>query len=350
MSVYVLLLFMTVLLLPITRARIKDSDKIYIFCAYTILWIFMGTRGSSVGTDTSMGKYIFLVESSLPWQEINITYLGWSAMCKIVGLFDGGYILFQALISGIIVYSVARFIYYYSKDIVFSTYLFVCTYTYCTAFNAMRQMCAVAFVLQAAVEIIKNRKKFALALWVIACTIHFTAVASVPILWVLLKSQSIDLQRMLKKLIIITTLIVILSEQMINLAQLVAPHYKIYIGTNLSARGRTIIIQFLYLLILIVGWTTYCHTDISELKGVILISFISICIGIVGARNVLFIRMNAYYSVFLICAIPNIIRKIMLNKESVFIANLCIGIILFIPYVIQLKGNYSNVVPYLFYK
>lgn len=349
MSVYVLLLLMTVLLAPITSLKIKDSDKIYIFCVYTILWIFMGARGNSVGTDTAMGKYIYLVESLLPWKQINLTYLGWSALCKIVGLLDDEYILFQMAVSGIIVYSFARFIYYYSENIVFSTYLFVCTYTYCTAFNTMRQMCAIAVVLQAAVEILNNRKRLALVIWAIACTIHFTAVVSLPIIWVLCKSQSVDLQRMLKKIVIIATLIVLLSEQIINLVLLIAPHYEIYIGSNLSARGRTIIVQFFYFFILIIGWNIYRHTDNSRFKGAVIISFISVCIGIIGANNALFIRMNAYYNVYLICSIPDIVKRIMRNKRSIAIANICIGLVLLVPYIIQLKGNYSNVIPYLFY-
>lgn len=341
---------MTILLAPITSKRIKDGDKIYIICMYTILWFFMAARGDTVGTDTAMGKYIFQVESTLPWQEINITYLGWSTICKIVGLFGGGYILFQGLVSGIIVYSVARFIYHFSDDIVFSTYLFVCTYTYCTAFNIMRQMCAVAFILQAAVEALKNNRKLMIAMLMVACSIHFTAVASAPILWMLIKTQSIDLKKLLKKISIITILVVALSEQLIHFVLLIMPHYKIYVGENISSGGRTIIVQLLYLLILIMGWKVYSHIDDSKFKGVVLVSIVSVCIGIVGASNALFVRMNAYYSIFLICAIPNIIRGIMKKNGSVAISNICVGIILFIPYIIQLEGNYSNVIPYLFYR
>lgn len=350
MSVYILLLFIPVLFSPILNTKINNRDKAYIFCVYIVLWFFMAARGNLVGADTSMGKYIFNVEAALPWRKINMTYPGWSAMCKIIGMVDARYILFQALVSAIIVFSVARFVYVFSDDIVLSSYLYVCTYTYCTAFNVMRQMCAVALILQASVEMIKNRKKIALVIGLMACTIHFTAVVGLPILWVLSKAHEMDFQRLLKRVFVIGAFVVLLSDRLVNSLLLLVPHYSIYIGADSSTGGRTIMLQLIYLIVLVIGWKVYGHTDNSKFKSVILLSLISVCIGIFGAKNVFIMRVSAYFSIYVICMIPAVFRRVMRGKESKIIANVGIGLLLLIPYFIQLNGNYSGVVPYSFYK
>lgn len=345
MGIYLFLAAIPILFSGLMHVNVKASKKVYMVSVFTVFGIVMALRGASVGSDTTMGKYIFNLEVSRSWNQIDLTYPGWSVLCKVIGSLGGDYIVLQALASGIIIYGIARFIYIFSSSVVLSSYLFIASYTFCSALNVMRQMCSVSLVLLALVNLYEHKEVSSIFLMIGACTIHATAIASLPIYWVFKKITALNYKKVLSSLLIIALVFFFSYNRLIEMVSAIIPHYSSYLDMDASIGGRTIYVQLIYLIFVVLGYI-YGIQESAKYKGIMIIALISVCIGIIGAKNAFFLRINYYYTIFMLCALPNAISKVVRDQKSLLYINVGTILVFLIPYVIQLNANYSNVIPY----
>ena len=345
MGIYLFLAAISILFSWFTHAKLKTPKKVYLVTVFAVFGVVMALRGTTVGSDTTMGKYIFNQEVSRSWSQIDLTYPGWSILCKLIGLFGGDYIILQILASSIIIYGIARFIYVFSSNVILSSYLFIASYTFCSALNVMRQMCAVSLVLLAIVNLYEHKKVPCILLMIVACTIHTTAIAGLPICWVFKKTTATNYKKILGGLLIVALLLFLFYDKLIALITTIAPHYSSYLDMDASIGGRTVYVQLFYLVFVVLGYI-YGTRESAEYKEIMIIALISVCIGIMGAKNAFFLRINYYYTIFMLCAVPNAIKKAVRDQKSELFANVGTVLIFLIPYIIQLNANYSNVIPY----
>lgn len=345
MGLYLFLAALPILFSGLMHAKVKDPKKIYLVTVFTVFGVVMALRGTTVGSDTTMGKYIFNQEVLSSWSQIDLTYPGWSILCKLIGLFGGDYIILQILASGIIVYSIARFIYVFSSNVVLSSYLFIASYTFCSALNVMRQMCAVSCMLLAIENLYEHKKAPCILLIIAACAIHTTAIASLPIYWVFKNTTAFNYRKILGWLLSVAFLLFISYDWLIEIMSAITPHYSSYLDMDASIGGRTVYVQLFYLIFVVLGYT-YGAPESAKYKGIMIIALVSVCIGIMGAKNAFFLRINYYYTIFMLCAVPNAIEKAVHDQKSEFVAFIGTVLVFLIPYLIQLNANYSNVIPY----
>lgn len=348
MAIYLFLAAIPILFSGLMEVRTGKSRKFYTALVFSLFGIIMALRGTTVGSDTTMGKFIFQHEVSQSWEQIDWTYPGWSALCKIIGFLGGNYFILQVVASAIVVYGIARFIYEFSSNVVLSSYLFIASYTFCSALNVMRQMCAVSLVLMAIVKMCGQKKKTSIFLMIVACTIHTTAIAGLPIYWIFYKITSSNYKRMLCGLLVMSCLLFLSYDRLIAIIELATPHYSSYLDMDASIGGRTLYVQLFYLVFVILGFC-YGTRESAKYKGIMIIALISVCMGIMGAKNAFFLRINYYYSIFMLCAVSNAIEKAVCDKKSELLATVGTMLVFLIPYVIQLNANYSNVIPYSVY-
>lgn len=345
MGIYLFLAAVPILFSCLMHAKVRTPKKFFLITVFTVFGTAMALRGTTVGSDTTMGKYIFSLEATRSWSQIDLTYPGWSALCKIIGLFGGDYIILQVFASGIIVYGIARFIDVFSSNAVLSSYLFIASYTFCSALNVMRQMCAVSLVLLAIVNLYEHKKVLCILLMVAACTVHTTAIAALPICWVFKKTTALNYKRILGGLLIVALLLFLFYDNLVAIMTTIATHYSSYLDMDASIGGRTVYVQLFYLLFVVLGYI-YGVRESAQYKGLMIIALISICIGIMGAKNAFFLRINYYYTIFMLCAVPNAVKKAVQDQKSELFASVGTVLVFLIPYVIQLNANYSNVIPY----
>ena len=77
------------------------------------------------------------------------------------------------------------------------------------------------------------------------------------------------------------------------------------------------------------------------------LSVIEGIIGIIFRHNTMMLRMQLYFSVFMISCIPNCVERMWLNKRIKCICNIMICVVMIIPFCVQLKENYGRIIPYL---
>ena len=350
MRIYLFVLAATELYTFILYTRLKGKRGCYLFLTFFTMWFFMAFRNVSVGSDTYMGRLIFESEKRKSFWELTPLYPGWSILCKFTNLFGGKYIVFQMLISGIIILGCAVFIASFADDVTFSSYLFVTTYTYCAAFNTMRQMCAMAFFLLGAVTAAKKKTIPTILLGLVACTIHATVIATIPALaFLLMRDISPKEQKKLCTVVLIGALALdVLYMPTLTIFARYFSHYEIYLQEDTVSAGRTKIVQFVYLFYLWAG-VRFGKKRTALQDKFLTLSFATIAIGIVVAMNPLLMRVNTYYQFILLCTIPNLIRNMTVSNRDKVLITLGTKLVFLIPYIIQLSANYSGVSPYLFY-
>ncbi|WP_288290950.1 EpsG family protein [uncultured Lactobacillus sp.] len=166
-------------------------EKLYCFISIIYLSLVMGLRSNTVGTDTPLYVYNYLINSQISEDTFSYNWLS-----KIVfNLTNGNYHDFLLAISFIIVASIViglwRIYSYFEIQyktcyLFFSLYIYITYYYYFEAFNIFRQSLAgsIAFL---AVSFLFTRNYFKwLFLFILAVGIHNTVIVLVVLLPIML--------------------------------------------------------------------------------------------------------------------------------------------------------------------
>lgn len=348
-----MLIYFSLLAMPLLMGlicfgkKMRGARNIYLFLNFSVLTAFMALRANTVGTDNPTTMRIFYTEAQAPWFQINELYIGWSLLCKIVYLAFGTYRAFQWIISILISFCVAAFINKFSSNVILSTYLYIALYFYCFSFNAERQMTALALIL-GSVCLLSKKIRWGWSLVVLACTIHNTAIFSLPIMWLLyVKKKRLGLTKML----LVSSLVICTGSVFyITLVRIFAswfPHYEMYLEYETQSGGRILLVTLAYSIYVIWGMMLIPKGDRqSNLYISLLVGIFAIILGFAGTFNTLLSRINYYYTIFLICMIPNVISATKRGRAIMYLTTVSIFAV---PYAIQINGNYSGVVPYQFF-
>ena len=339
-----------------------QNSLLFLYVIGVGLTIIMGIRSIDVGYDTQMYGRIFSILGQADLFE-NVSnsvsgYWCYRLICKIVYFFGGNYQIFLFITSAITVGGVIRFIKYTSENYFISVVLYYLSFLYLQAFNGARQCLAISVCLNAYVELERKRYFKSIILSVIACLIHNTAI----IMFIIYAIKFINWNH--KKLIIYVAGILIVCmyiDPIINLFTYIFPRYAIiyadYLNGNVAtmfggiARGRKALVSVFYIFIILI---TIYFTDRGKMEDgfannwtLISLSVIEGIIGIIFRHNTMMLRMQLYFSVFMISCIPNCVERMWLNKRIKCICNIIICVVMIIPFCVQLKENYGRIIPYL---
>lgn len=335
---------------------IKNKRIFFITVSSALLILFMGLRNINVGEDNYETCLLYMKYGKTAINSLkefaNIPYVTY---CKFLYLVSRGNILtFQITTSAITIICIAIYINKFSKIPVLSLLMYIELYFYCYSMNAIRQMLACSVVCLACCCWNDKKIKSGIALTIIACGIHATAIVSIPLAF-LFNIKNID--RNVTKISIIALVGSILIEPFSRAFAYIYPHYRIYInneGMSIQGKGKTVYLYIVLLALIIIGIVFIRHNKKQNIYNcvyvLIYISFIALIIGIINSKSVLALRVIYYYLISLICTIPNIIYYISSNTRNRVISSIIISTVMIIPFTYQLLGNYSSVVPYTLYK
>lgn len=360
---YVILMFTLLLGLPIYKNKDYKLKILYLFCVFLMLFVVMAIRGDAVGTDIYIYDNKFnLISDSKDWNMIINIVPNAPVYCilnKIVSFF-GGYRLYLVVTAAIILSSVAIYIYFFSKNVVFSVYSFMALFFYLHSFNISRQFMAIAFVLYALC--FKKNNKFASSIFcfVLAIGIHSTSMFALPL--ILLNPNKISTKIfiiLLSASNIVVVFLKVFFTPLINIFSLIFPRYQVYLNGGAfsvynRSSGAVVFLGLFYLgiaLFAIVLQTNLVSgirmedKERSQLRFLIFGVVMGGVIGIVGGSLEAMARVLYFYQIHAICLIPNIIDHFKRNKYCLLIYYSMI-LILLIPFTICLTRNFGEVVPY----
>ena len=361
MSIYFVLPAVIVIFgIPCFKANSDDrSKKRFLFAAYALLFFIMALRGETVGIDNAnYSLQYILIGNTRDFMDIISSAPVYNLYNKIL------YLVFpyrQAIVIAnalIICVCTAVFIYHFSDNVVFSTLCYILLYFYLRSFNISRQYLSCALMLIAACKVDNKKIIPAIILSLLATGIHNLAIIFFPFLFL------VHMKIRKEKILLISLGCIIFSLAfsyifpiVVNSFAKVFTRYQVYLGGGRhtftdTGQGRNILLTIFYAAFLVLDILFIFINDSSamgtrkKLEKILVISMIGIVLGLAAAQNLAVARMRIYFSIYLVCLLPNTIELFKKYKMPIYI--LCV-LILLIPFYIQLSDNISGVVPYKFF-
>lgn len=370
MSIFIYEVVFLFLLIPLSKKRIRafnnisvEGKNVYLFFVFAILLVVSGFRAKNIGSDTLTYYHYFEVIAQT--NSIKDAF-AFDVTCPVYTTYE--YFLTRLFSnpqtitffnSFIICVFCKRLIVKSNSDVVLSTLLFIALTLHYVSMNGTRQFMAVAIISNGIYEIINNKNyKLGIVFIILALGIHVTSMISLVALavFLLLKKNQCSFKGIYFGSIAIGLAISFGINVFINIFASRFSYYGGYLDGSMSANtfsrdggGR---IVFLYLLLLFFSLIYYFYESKKSnheknfLYFIIPYLNIGLMLGIVNAKNMLLNRMNWYFLIFYIVAIPHIFQYIK-RRDRLFYY-----VILFVPLFVycflQLYENKSGIVPFVF--
>lgn len=315
----------------------KYNKKFLIICGVLITFV-MGFRGMLSGSpDTAAYSKFF---SNL-WNRNNLwDYLGDQLKDKIWLFSEIGFNAFMWLLSRIstdpqllifgssafIVYSVMRFIYKNSKDVMLSVILFLTLGLFAFSMNGMRQAMAMAICLWS-YEHVKKEHFFRFLLTVfIAMFFHKTAIVFSIVYFI--KFLKFDTKSVIFFLGCLAFFVIMMPAIVRYLDDI---YDKNYIDSGARESGG---IAQMVIYIVVLALSVIFKRSLREDKGknylyLVLLAFFFFLLRFIGSQ--IFERLSYYFSYFIILFVPTILQTASKQDKRVFrLAFIVLSILLFV--------------------
>lgn len=194
MMIYLVNVFSILIWWGIYR-KFENKDNIkrnILMCICLQFIIIQSLRDFSVGSDTQkyINYYSFMINSDISLKDTLFNspfvfekgYMILMFLCKEIGLNTRCFIILIAIIINVLFF---RYIYYESKNIFISTWIFICVEFFALSFTMFRQMIAIGIILNATLYITKNDGKLRyISLVLLGGMFHKTVFLFLPIYWI----------------------------------------------------------------------------------------------------------------------------------------------------------------------
>ena len=313
------------------------------FCAIVALqWILLsGLRDWSVGADTYNYYTIFEQTKSISWGTIfgeffNVSVQalygiekGYVAITKLFQLFSGSYQLFLIAIAVFFMTAMAVWIYRYSASPCTSFVLFSTLFYSFYAITGHRQTLATALVCFIGYDLIRRRK----ILWfavvaLIAFMIHKSSLIFTPIYF--LSQVPVSMGYMLACAMVIALIAV--------LGKVLYGPIAVWLGYESLidyAEGGAELYAVLLILLCAVIWAFYprMKPHRQDINTLFHINSLALLSGFLVIQNQSFMRIQQYFSLFLMITIPEVINTV--KREHRLLVYLLFGAVMIAYLIIQ---------------
>ena len=352
MFIYVLIIMVILFSIPLKVDRNNALKKKWIIVIFGTLTIISALRSYSVGVDSIQYKEAFDKIVKLDFSQSNsLRYeIGFFSFVKTLSLLNDSPQILFIVSSFIIIPSVGIFIYKYSKNVAFSSLLYILFNIFFFHMTGMRQSLALVLLLFAYDNLVKNNYPRFIILVVIASFFHSSAILFLPGLFIKRIKYG-------KNSYIITILLSILffaffKTIFLNITYLIGK-YGGYIDSEDFGVSNYYGAFFQFLLTFIVY--TFCHfrylnqesRNDSDRISLILLGIDVICQIMAMKMNIIG-RMNQYFWIYSIILVPNLVKGEKRSKDRLL---LYFGIILMssVYWIIiaVFRPEWNGAIPYI---
>lgn len=316
--------------------------------AFSVFQLFLTTvlKRYDVGSDVLVYKDGFESIATLSWGEL-FTFdweIGYVLINKVISIFTNNFFFLILLMYIVIYLLLVRFVLAESSNKLLSIYLFVVMGFFTFTFSSYRQSIALMLT-TLSTKYVKERKFYPFFLTVILATLfHNSAIVFVIVYFL----QNIEIDKNYAKVLFFSSLMLfIFGGSIANfLVSLYNPNYQIIAGEGYKLFA-------VYIFIVISAMTVYLynkekHYQSNNVKLFLHLMTIATILQIVSFNLSIFVRVVTYFSFSLVILIPNVIMSIN-NVKYRRIAFVITIIFTFLFFLIYLKGNPYDTVPYSFF-
>lgn len=342
----------------------KNRKDFLNFVTAIILIVLMGGRAFTVGKDTESYRRIFSAFGRIKLVDSVPTSIsgmwGYRLFCKVVYTLVGNqYRVFLLLVAVITVLGIIDFINFASVNFGFSIILYVISNMYFYSWNASRQFLACSIALLSIKELYSDKTLIAVFLLILACSIHSSAIVYIVIF--VIRKIKWNRRRIIIWFIAVVTGCITLSYAVPLLLSFFPRYQSLYLQSWYNGdfvafggitQGRKLYVSLFYLLVIIIS----CIFTIQENQEKKLINnwnmmamiLVEIAIGIVFRNNLMILRIQPFFTIFIIFGFPNMIEQTRFSSRLKSIIRFSIIVVLYIPLFIQISNNYGGILPYKF--
>ena len=350
MGIYIALFVFELLFGLAIIKKEKKYKKIYLIVSFILLAGIAALRTKNVGIDTLQFHDAYLRIGYLDWTELTTERyeIGFSVLCKLLNYITANPQILISFTAIFINFSVVRFIYKNSNDVVFSILLYILLNFYFSYMNIMRQAMAIAILLFA-FDAMKNGRKIKYFLLVgLATTFHGSAILGLA--YIILPKFKYK-QKYNKFLIPILLIIFLFGKQIFLAFSELSPRLAGYVGSEYDTENYFgALLNFL--LTFAIWWfgndalkkkeNKEVNEEVLLYNKIIIISVITTLLTI---RVGIFNRFTPYFSIFEIIWIPNVL-KLMKNNRQLFKLFFIIVLLSYWIIIMVFRPEWYGAVPY----
>lgn len=333
--------------------ELKKNRKLYLAISIFLLFLLMGLRSYNIGTDTYSYCMNYFEISTIPWHEIfskelslgNKNY-GFFILNKLIFMIlPESYVFYLMSVSGIVSFSIYKFILKFSKNYLMSLVILFSLGFIFFFMSGIKQTLAISFVLLSYIKLKeKNYLKFILMV-LLAASFHNTALIVLSAL-VVFKLKIKKLYFLLIPTIVIFS--ILFQKKIAYFFQKLISNGKYanygvnYIAVN-NLTGLYIQCVIILFVLILVG---YKLKKDEELQFYIFIYSIGIFFQTLTPVIAEFFRISMYFSIISCVMLPYAILNSK-YKQKKFIIGMIILLFIFYFYIANRENN--SFIPYEFF-
>lgn len=307
-----------------------------------------GTRGmimpnSYGGVFLRMPFYSFGDILSNPSSVSGHLEIGWLLLTKTISLFTQNLQVYLAIIAIVQFIPVSYIIGKYSRNVVFSYFVFACLGFYIHYFSGIRQMLAVSFILLAFDQFYQKRMLWFVIIVLLTATIHSSSLLFL-LVWPLSKIR----MSFITALSCILAMIAIMPLYRTILSGTLAIFFDARYESYLESEGSAITMFIMYVFFLLLSFINKDDSPkLQLLRLLLLLGVGGQSLGVLGSGAIT--RIGYYFNIFLILMLPEIVFSFKSKSDRDLIQ--LVSIILFCAFFALTTNslNSSGVIPYEFF-
>ncbi len=320
---FFLIIFWIISYLAINRLSLPNKKKSLAFLYGGSMFLIMGLRHYSVGSDIE--HYLDVFNNEELWGpsfllQFEYGYFAYLKILKIFNVSNQGYIIITSLI---ICYSFASFFYKYSDNILLSFFLHLTIGIFTVTMSAIRQSLAISIILFAITLLLERRLLFFTIVVLFASTFHRTAIFFILVtLFVNVKNISLNRGIILYSVLILT--LFIKKYILYIIIYLIPNKFEQYLipDSENAINKLLIVIAFIIPLFILIFWKY--NSSISKKQErmnslFFVMTIISSTLFIIGLIIPMITRLAYYFIPAYIVLIPNIIGKLELKQNKIIL-------------------------------
>ena len=341
MTIYTMLIFIWILIWIFFK---RDQKKLFLIISIFLLFLLMGLRSYNIGTDTYSYCMNYLENSFISWRDIfcrefslgNSNY-GFFTLNKLIYLiFPENYTFYLVSISGIVSFSIYKFMRKFSKNYLMSLIILLSLGFIFFFMSGIKQTLAISFILLSYIKLKEEKYlKFILMVF-LAASFHNTALIVLSVLGVqkfkIKKIYFLLVPSMIVFSILFQRKIVYFLQKMVSGGKY-ATYGTDYVSTN-NLTGLYIQCIILLVTFILVG---YRLRQDKELEFYVSIYSIGIFFQTLTPVIAEFFRISMYFSVISCVMLPYAILNSKYRQKK-FIIGIMILFFIFYFYIAN-RGN-----------
>jgi len=324
----------------------NKRKKFYLFLSFILLFLISAFRAENVGTDTSnyLRGFSNIKDATLTnifekerWES---GYVILNKLVSFVSIKDQSILFFS---SFIILLAIMYFIYKNSENVVLSLYLYISLYLYFFSFNGIRQAMAMS-ILAMGFHLIKERKLIKYLIIVsVASLFHVTAIIFSFFYFLY------NLKLNIKNIVLLSLMFIFIFVFIEDIVFYILSYTKSlnYIDANDILEGSGLLFPLVNLSFLIYVLFIKINNKIKdpELDFYLLIIIIGFLATIIAMKLSVILRLNYYFQLFYIIAIPLSLKYVKQKNLKVLLIYLILTVTI-IYFLVRLLNGWHEVLPY----